>query len=173
MAQLEKLKLTASTWDSDKDPNGFFTWLETFSSLVQTTEGGRPLEEFIAHKTGREMSAQASVPSFLLNDADFDMGPDVDAGLFSENASVPDSAIHKEAGETGDSPIKRRVRQRMESRSMPMGGMHEIAEAIQSIRTGVSKRTLRRAPQTYLELPEASRTLNGHQRNQSCVTQLH
>jgi hypothetical protein len=88
------------------------------------------------------MSAQASVPSFLLNDADFDMGPDVDVGLLPEPNSMAESAVQQEVGETGDSPIKRRVRQRNETRSMPMDGMHEIAVAIQSIRTGVSKRTL-------------------------------
>ena len=67
------------------------------------TEGGRPLEEFIAHKTGREIVALASVPSFLLNDPDFDMGSDGGGrGWFSDTVvngtAVPDSAVQSEAG---------------------------------------------------------------------------
>ena len=73
MAQLEKLKLTASVWDSDKDPQAFSQWLDTFSSLVRATDAGGPLEDFITKKTGREIFQEANVPSFLSNDPDFDM----------------------------------------------------------------------------------------------------
>ena len=39
--------------------------------------------------------------------------------------------------------------------------MDQMVDAIQSIRTGVSKRALNTAPHAYMELPEASRTLDG------------
>ena len=44
MAQLDKLKITALTWDSDKDPTGFYLWMENMSSLVRATAHGAPLE---------------------------------------------------------------------------------------------------------------------------------
>ena len=60
--------------------------------------------------------ALTSVPMFLLNDPDFDMGSDGGGrGLFSDTVvngtAVPDSAAQSEAG-SSDSPLKGRVRQK-------------------------------------------------------------
>ena len=82
MAQLKKLKLTASVWDSDKDPHGFFPWMETLSTLVQATDGGMALETFINYRAGRELAMSSNVSSFLLDDPDFDVDPDPSRGLF-------------------------------------------------------------------------------------------
>ena len=35
MAQLEKFKLPAVLWDSDKEPRQFLVWLENFGTLVR------------------------------------------------------------------------------------------------------------------------------------------
>ena len=69
---MERLKLSATVWNSDKDQTGFNPWLDTTSSLVRATEHGEPLEKFIQHKTGRVTFQRGNVPSFLLDDEDFD-----------------------------------------------------------------------------------------------------
>jgi len=47
MASMEKFKLTTVSWDSDKDPGGFFVWLENFGSVVRATEHGERLEDML------------------------------------------------------------------------------------------------------------------------------
>ena len=71
MAQLDKFKITALTWDSDKDPSGFYIWMENMSSLVRATAHGAPLEQMLDVKLRRPMVQAASIPSFILNDPDF------------------------------------------------------------------------------------------------------
>ena len=108
MAQLENIKLTAQTWDSDKDLDSFHTWLDTFSALVRSTTHGAALEEFIRHKTGREVFMSSNVPSFLKDNPDFYVVENVDSipvvGSTEVNSStgnttdpdpsVPDSAVN-------------------------------------------------------------------------------
>ena len=71
MAGLEKFKLSAVTWDSDKDPSLFYVWAENMSSLVRSTDHGTHLEDMLDSKLGRSKVSTQSVPSFLLNDPDF------------------------------------------------------------------------------------------------------
>ena len=71
MASLEKFRLTAITWDTDKDPNGYSKWIETIGSLVRSTAHGHELEDFLDHKLERKVYKASTVPSFLL-DPDFD-----------------------------------------------------------------------------------------------------
>jgi hypothetical protein len=110
MAQLEKLKLTASVWDGDTDPQGFTTWLDTFSSLVRATNGGAPLEDFITFKTGREVYQHSSVPSFLVHDPDFDMpmvtGPRLPKEF--DAASTTDTEFNVPMSAQASSPLQRR-----------------------------------------------------------------
>ena len=56
MTSLDKFKLQAVTWDSDKDsdPLSFQKWAEDFSSIVRATEHGAPLEDLIDVKVGRQ-----------------------------------------------------------------------------------------------------------------------
>ena len=68
MAQLEKFKLTAVLWDSDKEPRQFFVWLENLGSLVRATEHGNFLEDMLDSKLRRAKVNKQSVPSFLLED---------------------------------------------------------------------------------------------------------
>ena len=115
MAQLERLKLTASVWDSDKDPQGFSSWADTFSSLVRATDHGGALEDFISYKTGRQTFQVSNVPSFLSSDPDFDMPIPGTGGLdFDSVSNVPPSAAHPrdvqdpEDAADAESPLKRR-----------------------------------------------------------------
>ena len=71
MAQLEKFKLSANVWESDKDPKGFNLWVENMGSLVRATEHGLPLEHMLDSKLRRQPLVTQSVPSFLLEDPDF------------------------------------------------------------------------------------------------------
>ena len=71
MASLDKFKLSAVTWDSDKEPKNFHLWLENIGSLVRATEHGDLLEDMLDSKLGRVKTAATSVPSFILNDPDF------------------------------------------------------------------------------------------------------
>jgi hypothetical protein len=71
MAQMDRFKISALTWDSDKDPAGFFQWMETMSSLVRATENGPPLEQMLDAKLHRKQSRTEMIPSFLLEDPDF------------------------------------------------------------------------------------------------------
>ena len=71
MASLDKFKITALVWDSDKDPSGFFIWMENMSSLVRATADGQPLEVLLDSKLRRVSVRAASIPSFILNDPDF------------------------------------------------------------------------------------------------------
>lgn len=84
MAQLDKFKLSALTWESDKDPKGFYLWVENMSSLVRSTEHGAPLEDMLDSKLGRPKVSVANVPSFLLEDPDF--APPAIAAAVPENA---------------------------------------------------------------------------------------
>jgi len=71
MATLEKFKLSALSFDYDKDPKGMFIWLESFGGFVASTEGGPDLEDMLDSKLHRQKAADGAIPSFLLNDPDF------------------------------------------------------------------------------------------------------
>ena len=73
MASFEKFKLTAVTWESDKNPNGFLEWIESISSVVRTTPFGAQLEQFIDELTGRNEYRTVTVPSCILDNPDFDL----------------------------------------------------------------------------------------------------
>ncbi len=73
MTSLDKFKLQAVAWDSgkDSDPAYFQKWAEKFSSIVQSTEHGSPLEDFLDDKLGRQLIQPVAVPSCLKDDLDF------------------------------------------------------------------------------------------------------
>ena len=76
MATLEKFKLSALIFDYDKDPKGFFLWLESMGGFVRSTEGGPELEDMLDSKLHRaSFAVQGVIPSFLLLDPDFDPVP--------------------------------------------------------------------------------------------------
>jgi hypothetical protein len=74
MAQLERFKLQAIPWDSDKDPASFNIWVETMGSLVRSTAHGAILEEILDYKLRRKRVAAVATPSWILDDPDFGIG---------------------------------------------------------------------------------------------------
>ena len=100
MASMEKFKLSALTWDSDKNPAGFNKWMMHFSSLVRATEHGPELEDFLDAKLDRKRSRHATVPSFIAEDRDF--GP-VGLADTTNTSSVDVSADTTANGDSGDS----------------------------------------------------------------------
>ena len=67
----DRIKLGLTTWDSDKDPNGFANWSSNVASIVKSTKHGLDLQRFLDRKLGRDVISSAIVPSFLMLDADF------------------------------------------------------------------------------------------------------
>ena len=98
MASMEKFKLSALTWDSDKNPAGFNKWMMHFSSLVRATEHGPELEDFLDAKLDRRRSRHATVPSFIAEDDDF-----APVGLADTTNTSSVSADTTGNGDSGDS----------------------------------------------------------------------
>jgi hypothetical protein len=161
MAQLERLKLSATVWESDKDPTGFNQWLDTVSALVRATEDGEPLEDFIQHKTGRVTFQRGNVPSFLLEDDDFNDDDPIasDRSSFTTRDTrdpttsdtvdpndVPLSALFPPA-----SPLARRAAARSTVTRLFPGS---------SATPGVGRRDLQKAPTAYRDLPDRSKQLD-------------
>ena len=62
---MEKFKISAVIWDSDKDPSGFTKWVDSLSALVRATEHGNPLEDFLDMKLQRNIKTKVTVQSGL------------------------------------------------------------------------------------------------------------
>ena len=90
MATLEKFKLSALSYDYDKEPKGFFIWLESMGGFVRSTERGAELEDMLDSKLHRKPNLGAMIPSFL-QDPDFDPDP-----------GAPLGAQPQSGAETGD-----------------------------------------------------------------------
>ena len=75
MTSLDKLRVTAQIWDSDKDAAGFSRWMRNFSSMVRILKDGAPIEDFIDAKLERHRSQEMTTPSYILSDRDFDKEP--------------------------------------------------------------------------------------------------
>lgn len=71
MASLEHLKLTAQSWDSDKNIPPFPRWANGLSSLVRATKNGEVLEGLIDIKVDRVSNHHVATPSFISEDPDF------------------------------------------------------------------------------------------------------
>ena len=73
MVDLEKNKLSSLYWESDKNEEGFFVYLENFGSMrmVRATASGHHLEGMLDSKLRRASILRGSVPSCLLMDPDF------------------------------------------------------------------------------------------------------
>ena len=89
MASIDKFKLSTITWDSDANPNGFYVWQENFSSMVKSTLHGAELEEFLDSKLGRN-TAPTHVPSFILDDPDFDEGETITVSASQQGVARED-----------------------------------------------------------------------------------
>ena len=91
MAQLERFKLSAVPWDSDKDPKLYYAWMDNVSSLVRSLNHGPDLEDMIDSKLGRKRASLQGVPNYLLNDPDFAPTNATTATPPEESAEVDDT----------------------------------------------------------------------------------
>ena len=77
MAQMEKLKVSSATWNSDTNPNGLTAFISQLDSMARACKGGPQLINFLDQKLKRKLRKVATVPSFISGD------PDSRAGEFS------------------------------------------------------------------------------------------
>ena len=73
MATLEKLKVSSNHWDTDKNPSGFFNYLDNNEAMIVSMKGGPELCDFLNAKIGRTAVKPSTVPSFIALDPQFDM----------------------------------------------------------------------------------------------------
>jgi hypothetical protein len=149
MAQLDRIKITAICWDSDREPGKFNSWLETFSSLVRSTADRPALEEFLDYKLNRQVSQPVAVPSFITEDDDFALG----------EAYVPPHRAAAQGGSTGAGSTPGAPPE------SPLSCYEELLPPSpdRSGRSSHSQRsafTLAPAPLKYRDMPEASRSLD-------------
>ena len=67
MTSLDKFKLTAVTWDSDREPEKYSTKDYSTGSMTHATQHGAPLEDWLDAKIGR-VQASNTMPSIFDND---------------------------------------------------------------------------------------------------------
>ena len=72
------VKVSIQPWDSDKDPNGYWEWMRSISSLVRSCDGGNELQNFTDEKLGLPVVKSHVVPTCIANDPDFDSDDDGD-----------------------------------------------------------------------------------------------
>ena len=159
MASLEKIKLTAQTWDSDKDIDSFHSWLDTFRSLVSSTDGGQPIEDFITYKTGLEVFETNNVPTFIKNDPDFAMYYDPRDSYASESGDLQEGSEPESGTMIPTTPMEIR-RQRLIASAGPKKMLFTDTDIKPVSHTALPPRTLAAAPITYMQLPEKSRELD-------------
>lgn len=75
MAQMDRFKISNVAWDSDRDPEGYTKWMNTFSALVRSTLHGSALEDYLDAKLNRRKTLRMAIPSCLTEDADFESEP--------------------------------------------------------------------------------------------------
>ena len=94
MAELERLKVSANIWDSDRSPASYNDWARNVSALVSVLKHGPPLEAFLDKTLDRKRIKNATTPSFLM-DKMYDYGDNLTTPLSQADL---DAAI-AEAGE--------------------------------------------------------------------------
>ena len=71
MADLEKLRLSSLSWESDTSEEDFYIYIDDFGSMARAITCGYELEDMLDSKLRRAKTFSQSVPSFLLDDPDF------------------------------------------------------------------------------------------------------
>ena len=123
MTSLDKFKLTAVTWDSDREPEKYSTWDYSTGSMTRATQHGAPLEDWFDAKIGR-VRANNTMPSIFENDPEL-------AGAVGIGHTEPEEGVEAEADTTSSSG------------------------------TSGNSYTLGQAGSNYMDLPKASRVLDG------------
>ena len=156
-----KIKLTAQTWDSDKELVKFEEWFDTFSALVRSTTHGTELEDFICHKTGREVFVTSNVPSFLRDDPDFYFdanthGVTAQVVPTTVDPDVPSSAAVVKGKPAPSTPLEVR-----RARAAQGSGKQPFTDPDFTPSSSSKTRVLKKAPMRYIDLPAKSRELDG------------
>ena len=68
---MDRLKIVAPKWDSDKDPKGFRKFAKDLANLVRSCKGGSELSNYVEEKLGITHQTDKCIPSFIKNDPDF------------------------------------------------------------------------------------------------------
>jgi len=71
MASLDKFKVSAAQWDSDKEPTRFVDFMFIMTALVRSLDQGNTLEDWIDRKLGRSRHQHVTTPSFVASDPEF------------------------------------------------------------------------------------------------------
>ena len=61
MAQMEKLKVSSATWNSDTNPNGLTAFISQLDSMARACKGGPQLINFLDQKLKRKLRKVATV----------------------------------------------------------------------------------------------------------------
>ena len=70
---VERLKISAQVWDSDKEPEGYWSWSRGFLALICSMDGGRELVRFRNEKLGVHTSSSINtMPGYIGEDTDFE-----------------------------------------------------------------------------------------------------
>ena len=134
MTTLDKFKISVLSWNGDEAPEKYVSLLdEQTSSLVRATADGTPLEDFYCTKVGKLLMQQVTVPSYLVNDPDFD-------GVAPFGFTETEAAPSEESAETDD--------------------MSFTVQSATSGLTGNTANSLQATGTKYMDLPEASRQLD-------------
>ena len=140
---------SALTYDYDKDPKGFFIWLESMGGFVRSTEGGPDLEDMLDSKLHRKPDAGRMIPSFL-QDPDFDPVPDRPLTVPSSEVGSEEDAASATVGEE-TAPVQGTV-----ARSTVLG-----SQVTQSAGSGLSGQfSLGQHHTSFADLPDVSKKLD-------------
>ena len=66
---LERLRVSANVWDSDRNPKGYQTWAQNVSAMVAVLKNGAPLEAWLDKTLDRKREQSMITPSFLLDES--------------------------------------------------------------------------------------------------------
>ena len=105
MATLDKFKVSLLSWDSTKNKDSFYGWVDEMISTVRTLEHGESLMDWLDIKLRRNLAPKASIPAFLLDDPDFQSLISKQYDAQAEASAHTEEDIEDESGSIA-SPIR-------------------------------------------------------------------
>ena len=109
MADLERLKVSANVWDSDRNPRDYAAWQQNVGAMVSVLKAGPPLEAWLDLKLQRKRAQSMITPSFLLDESwDFsdDSKPVLSpAERAAARAEEREAAIHSAAADAAEAAV--------------------------------------------------------------------
>lgn len=156
---MEKLKISAATWDSDRDPNGGKKWIQNMGSLVRATKHGLPLEEFLDRKLGRDVHKPATVPSFITSDPEFAVHPPgAPAAAATVSSTTSTTSTSSTTTSSGAAPGAAPPTASAPATSLPGGP--DVATSLAGSTAPAGPFVLKSAGLSYWELPAESKEMD-------------